>query len=137
VELLDPPDFETPRRYGMTCAVASFVKSNTIRRGFNRVEHHDSILKELEERLPLVKAAGIPNQIVFSGNRDGLGDREGCEREPGEQAEEAGGGEGGGVHDACNLYVGRPWRFDGRPRRRRLASPFPVALRHRGLWTDR
>jgi hydroxypyruvate isomerase len=77
VELLDPPDFETPRRHGMTCAVASFVKSNTIRRGFNRVEHHDSILKELEERLPLVKAAGIPNQIVFSGNRDGLGDREG------------------------------------------------------------
>ncbi|MEI7656950.1 MAG: TIM barrel protein [Phycisphaerae bacterium] len=77
VELLDPPDFETPRRHGMTCAVASFVKSNTIRRGLNRTEHHDSILKDLEERLPLVKAAEIPNQIVFSGNRDGMDDREG------------------------------------------------------------
>ena len=77
VELLDPPDFEIPRRHGMTCAVASFVKSNTIRRGFNRVEHHDSIVKELEERLPVVKAAGIPSQIVFSGNRDGMNDREG------------------------------------------------------------
>jgi len=77
VELLNPDEWETARAHGLTCAVASFVKSNPIPRGFNRVEHHDSIIRELEERLPLVKEAGIPAQIVFSGNRAGLDDRAG------------------------------------------------------------
>ncbi len=77
VELLNPDEWEVPKKHGLTCAVASFVKSNPISRGLNRLGHHDSIVRELEERLPLVKAAGIPNQIVFSGNRDGQADSEG------------------------------------------------------------
>lgn len=77
VELLNPDEWDAPKKHGLTCAVASYVKSNPIPRGFNRIEHHDSIVKELEERLPLVKAAGFPNQIVFSGNRDGQDDKEG------------------------------------------------------------
>lgn len=77
VELLNPDEFEVARRHGLTCAVASFVNANPIHKGLNRVEHHDAIVKELEERLPVVKAAGIPAQIVFSGNRDGLDDRAG------------------------------------------------------------
>ncbi|MGE3109101.1 MAG: hydroxypyruvate isomerase family protein [Phycisphaerales bacterium] len=77
VELLNPDEWETTKKHGLTCAVASFVPSNPIPKGFNRVEHHDAIIKELQERLPLVKAAGIPNQIVFSGNRDGQDDKEG------------------------------------------------------------
>jgi hydroxypyruvate isomerase len=59
------------------CALANSVPSNPIGRGFNRAEHHDSIVAELEKRLPLVAAAGVPQQIVFSGNRGGLSDAEG------------------------------------------------------------
>lgn len=77
IELLNPDEWPVVAQAGLTCAVASFVPSNTIPRGFNRVEHHDSIIKELEERLPLVKDAGIPAQIVFSGNRNGLSDADG------------------------------------------------------------
>lgn len=77
VELLNPDEWPIAKQFGLTCAVSSFVKSNPIHSGFNRVEHHDSIVKELEERLPLVKAAGLPNQIVFSGNRGGQDDKEG------------------------------------------------------------
>ena len=77
VELLNPDEWETTRKHGLACAVANAVKSNPIPRGFNRVENHDVIVKELEERLPLVKAAGIPNQICFSGNRGGMDDKEG------------------------------------------------------------
>jgi len=77
IELLNPDEWPVVAKAGLTCAVASFVPSNTIPRGFNRVEHHDSIIKELEERLPLVKEAGIPAQIVFSGNRNGLSDADG------------------------------------------------------------
>ncbi len=77
IELLNPDEFATVKKHGLTCAVASFVKANPIPRGLNRLEHHDSIVKELEERLPIVKEAGIPCQIVFSGNRAGQDDKEG------------------------------------------------------------
>ncbi|MEK6700744.1 MAG: TIM barrel protein [Planctomycetota bacterium] len=77
VELLNPDEWPVVKAHGLTCAVANSVKSNPIHSGFNRVENHDAIIKELEERLPLVKAAGIPNQICFSGNRGGMDDKEG------------------------------------------------------------
>ena len=77
VELLHPDEWETTKKHGLACAVANSVKSNPIPKGLNRVENHDAIVKELEERLPLVKAAGIPNQICFSGNRDGMDDKQG------------------------------------------------------------
>jgi len=41
------------------------------------VEHHDEFVKEAERLLPLVKQAGIPSMIVFSGNRAGQADAEG------------------------------------------------------------
>jgi hypothetical protein len=124
VELLDPPDFDTPRRHGMTCEVASFVKSNTIGRGFNRIEHHDSMVKDLEERLPLVKAAGIPCQIVFSGNRSGMDDREGlvnCAGGP--QADHAAGGATGRDHrDGAAQQQGGSQGLHVRPARRGASS---------------
>lgn len=76
VELLGPDEWPVAKAHGLTCAVGTNVKANPIPRGFNRVEHHDSIVKELEERLPLVAAAGLPAQIVFSGNRGGMDDKE-------------------------------------------------------------
>ncbi|MCC6360178.1 MAG: TIM barrel protein, partial [Phycisphaerales bacterium] len=75
VELLDEKEWSTPARHGLVCAVANGPTS--IVRGWNRVEHHDEFVRESERLLPLVKAAGIPQMIVFSGNRDGLDDREG------------------------------------------------------------
>ncbi len=77
VELLNPDEWPVAQKHGLTCAVASYVKANPIPKGLNRLEHHDAIVRELEERLPMVKAAGIPCQIVFSGNRAGQSDEEG------------------------------------------------------------
>ena len=75
VELLTEKEWSVPAKYGLTCAVG--MGPTTIPRGFNRVEHHDEFVKESERLLPLVKAAGIPNMIVFSGNRKGMDDKEG------------------------------------------------------------
>lgn len=77
VELLGPDDWATAEKHGVRCAVAANVRTNPIHRGFNREENHDLIVAELEAHLPLVARAGIPNQIVFSGNRAGLPDDEG------------------------------------------------------------
>lgn len=75
VELLGEKEWDVPKRYGLTCAVAN--GPNPISRGWNRVENHDEFVREAERLLPLVKDAGIPNMIVFSGNRDGQPDAEG------------------------------------------------------------
>ena len=75
VELLTEKEWSVPTQFGLSCAVG--MGPTTIPRGFNRVEHHDEFVKESERLLPLVKAAGIPNMIVFSGNRAGMDDQEG------------------------------------------------------------
>jgi hydroxypyruvate isomerase len=79
VELLGPDQWATVQKHGLTCAVGGTVKSNPIHSGFNRTEHHDAIIKDLEAVLPKCKAAGVPAQIVFSGNRNGMDDKQGLD----------------------------------------------------------
>ncbi len=75
VELLGEKEWSVPARLGLTCALAN--GPTTIPQGFNRLENHEAIVRESERLLPLVKAAGIPQMIVFSGNRAGMSDAEG------------------------------------------------------------
>lgn len=77
VELLGESEWGVVRDAGMACAVAN--GPTTIGNGFNRPENHDRFLKESERLLPLVSKAGIPNMIVFSGNRAGMSDSEGLD----------------------------------------------------------
>jgi len=76
VELLDEDEWPTARKHGLTCAVAN--GPGRIEKGWNRIEHHADLVKKSEELLPKIAAAGIPNTIVFSGNRDGQPDAEGA-----------------------------------------------------------
>jgi hydroxypyruvate isomerase len=76
VELLDEPDWGTPKKHGLVCAVAN--GPGDIAKGWNRLEHHDALAKKTEELLPKIAAAGIPNTIAFSGNRAGQADAEGA-----------------------------------------------------------
>jgi hydroxypyruvate isomerase len=50
-----------------------------IHHGLNRTEHHAEILEEHKRLLPRVAEAGIPNMIVFSGNRKGQDDATGIQ----------------------------------------------------------
>lgn len=75
IELLDEPEWSQVRAAGLECAVANGPTSIT--KGFNRTEHHDEIIAGSERLLPRVAAAGIPQMIVFSGNRAGLSDADG------------------------------------------------------------
>ena len=75
VDLLDEPQWATVRAAGLQCAVAN--GPGGIAKGWNRVEQHDALVRRSEELLPKVGAAGIPQMIVFSGNRDGMSDAEG------------------------------------------------------------
>jgi hydroxypyruvate isomerase len=75
IELLTEKEWVIAKAHGMECAVA--MGPTQIGKGFNRVENHDAMVKEGERLLPLVKEAGIPNMIVFSGNRAGQSDEDG------------------------------------------------------------
>src|SRR5262245_3177532 len=62
VELLEVKDFDTLKKYGLTCAMVSGVPGG-ISSGFNRLENHDKILAWFEEVAPKVAAAGCKNII--------------------------------------------------------------------------
>jgi len=75
VELLDEKDWPVPAKHGLVCAMANGFGQIPV--GFNRPDNHDKLVADATRMLPLVAAAGIPNIVVFSGNRAGLSDGEG------------------------------------------------------------
>jgi hydroxypyruvate isomerase len=77
VELLGPDDWPTVKKHGLTCAMP--MGPSGIGDGWNRPADHDKLVTESERLLPLIKEAGLPNMIVFSGNRHGLADEEGMD----------------------------------------------------------
>ncbi len=87
IELLNPPDFPTLKKHGLSCAMVSYptiegpggVKLGGIPKAFNRREHHDKLSEAYETCIQQVADAGFPNLICFSGNREGLDDEKGLE----------------------------------------------------------
>ncbi len=85
IELLQPADFATLKKHGLSCAMTSnpSIKGpdgkdlGAIPRAFNRVEHHDLLAQAYEPQINAVADAGFKNLICFSGNRDGLDDETG------------------------------------------------------------
>jgi hydroxypyruvate isomerase len=82
VELLQPTDFPTLKKHGLTCAMVSnpvIDGLGGIERAWNRVEHHDKLVQAYEKQITAVADAGMQNLICFSGNRAGLDDQKGLE----------------------------------------------------------
>jgi hydroxypyruvate isomerase len=79
IELLNPDQWATVQKYGLTCAMANAAGPGGIPRGFNRVEHHEWLIPAYETLLRQAADAGVPSVILFSGNRGGLSDEQGLE----------------------------------------------------------
>ena len=75
IDLLSEDEWSVPARHGLACAIAN--GPGPIPDGWNTVANHDRLVAESERLLPKIAAAGIPQMIVFSGNRRGLSDAEG------------------------------------------------------------
>jgi hydroxypyruvate isomerase len=75
IDLLDEKDWNTPKQFGLACAMANGFGS--IPKGFNRPDNHDKLVADAERMMPLAAAAGVPNIVCFSGNRAGMSDGEG------------------------------------------------------------
>ncbi|MEL6390075.1 MAG: TIM barrel protein [Bacteroidota bacterium] len=79
VELLNPDEWQTVQLRGLTCALSNGVAKNAIEVGFNDQSQHARLRQEILEILPKAADRGIPQIIVFSGNRNGMDDMIGLE----------------------------------------------------------
>lgn len=77
VDLLQPDDYEIPRRYGLVCTMG-YAGGGEINKALNRTENHAAIEQAFRVNIPRAAKAGVPNVITFSGNRAGLSDDEGA-----------------------------------------------------------
>ena len=77
IDLLNPEDWEVPRRYGLICAMG-YAGGGELTDAMNRVENHAQIEEGFRKNIPLAAKAGVPNVITFSGNRRGMSDEEGA-----------------------------------------------------------
>ena len=77
VDLLQPDEYEVPRRYGLVCSMG-YAGGGDIPKALNRTEYHAAIEQGFRTNIPLAAKAGVPNVITFSGNRAGMSDDEGA-----------------------------------------------------------
>ena len=78
IELLDPQDWPTVQKHGLTVAMAQGAGLG-IDRGFNDPALHDELVASYEALIPKVAEAGLTNLICFSGRRNGVTDLQGWE----------------------------------------------------------
>ena len=77
VDLLQPEEYEVPRKYGLICTMG-YAGGGEIPNALNRTENHAAIEAGFRKNIPLAAKAGVPNVITFSGNRRGMSDDEGA-----------------------------------------------------------
>ena len=76
IELLGEKDWAVVKNAGLKCAVG-YATDWGIPKGFNRIENHEKLITDFENVIPKAAAAGVPNLICFSGNREGQDNNEG------------------------------------------------------------
>lgn len=78
VEITTPAEWPTIQKYGLTCALATHDKAS-IPDGFNDPKFHAQLEPIYIDLIDKAADNGIPNVIVFSGNRRGISDEVGIE----------------------------------------------------------
>jgi len=77
IEMAPEEHWPAIRAAGLDIAIVG--GHGTLTDGLNKRENHDRIEAELKANIKKASENGIPSLIVFSGNRNGLGDDEGIE----------------------------------------------------------
>lgn len=83
IDLLHPHEVAAITPFGLTCPITAAPEHESglgcIEHAFNRREHHDTLEDIYRALIPAAAAAGIPQVICFSGNREGLSEEEGLD----------------------------------------------------------
>lgn len=78
-DLIEPADWPTLQKYGLTSSMYPQGPGGTISDGLNRTENHARLEASMHKAIDQAAAAKVPNVITFSGNRKGLDDRTGAD----------------------------------------------------------
>jgi hydroxypyruvate isomerase len=76
VDLLNEEEWTRAKDFGLSCSMG-YAGAGGIPNGLNDPSNHELIVTNMTKTLPIAKAAGIPNLIVFFGNRNGMSDADG------------------------------------------------------------
>src|SRR2546423_15513746 len=75
IELVEQEHWQVIKDYGL--AIASLKGQSSIEEGFYRRGYQDRLEREVRANIALAAQWGMPDVLVFSGNRDGLDDKAG------------------------------------------------------------
>ncbi|MEE9432028.1 MAG: TIM barrel protein [Melioribacteraceae bacterium] len=78
IELTTPKEWKVLQKYGLTSAIGTGSFAN-IKEGFNDKVNHEKLYKPYMELISKAADNGIPNVILFTGNRNGISDELGLE----------------------------------------------------------
>ena len=78
-DLIGPADWPTLKKYGLVPTMYPPGPGGTIPNALNRKENHEKLEMSLRAAIDEAAANGAPNVITFSGNRNGMDDREGAD----------------------------------------------------------
>ena len=77
IDLIAPKDWPTLKKHGLYCSMCYIAGKVSLTDGWASKDFHAQLLKDYNEAIPLVAAAGYKNLICFSGNRRGMDDETG------------------------------------------------------------
>ena len=77
-DLIGPADWPLLKKYGLVPSMYP-GPGGTIPNALNRKENHERLEKSLRAAIDEAAANAVPNIITFSGNRNGMDDREGAD----------------------------------------------------------
>jgi len=78
IELLNPPEWEIVKKYGLECAISNGADLG-IPNGFVDTNNHEEMLRQYTSLIPAAADFGVKQIICFSGNRGGMSDEHGLE----------------------------------------------------------
>ncbi len=78
VDLLQPDEWAIAQEFGLTCSLG-YADAGNISDGLNDPANHDGIVRGMEQNIPKAAAEGVPQVVVFFGNRRQLTDAEGID----------------------------------------------------------
>jgi hydroxypyruvate isomerase len=78
-DLIGPADWPLLKKYGLTPSMYPLGPGGTIQEALNKKENHERLEKSLGAAIDESAAAGVPNVITFSGNRNGMADQAGAD----------------------------------------------------------
>lgn len=78
VELTIPEEWDTLQKYGLVCAMATHKNADLLH-GFSHTQYHEKLIPVYFDLIDRAAEYGMPNVIVFSGNRFGISEESGLE----------------------------------------------------------